>query len=152
MIRHRLKEVELRITDLADYLQVSRPTMYKYIELYDEGEYSPINKKVKKLFDYIVGNELAGKNNVINYILTNLVEIGEYAEKKDDVLIKKIKSFIIENPDSNNVLMIKELVSKKKYNYFADLVIILNDKDHSKYSEACEITNKIKKIIGSIEE
>ena len=68
MLRQRLKEMDLRITELADYLQLSRPTMYKFIECYDNGEFEQINKKVLKLFNYINENELAGKRNVVIYI------------------------------------------------------------------------------------
>ena len=35
MLRERLKNMEIKITELADYLQISRPTMYKFIEYYD---------------------------------------------------------------------------------------------------------------------
>lgn len=152
MIKERLKDVEIRLTDLAEYLQISRPTMYKFIEYYDEGEYSLINKKVKKLFDYITENKLAGKNNVINYIMTNLVEVDELGEKKDDSFHKKLKSFVVENSESSKVFLIKELISKQKYNYIADLAVVLNDKDHYKYEEANEIMKQIKKLIESIED
>lgn len=32
MLKERLKEIDLRIAELADYLQISRPTMYKFID------------------------------------------------------------------------------------------------------------------------
>ena len=72
MLRDRLKELDLKITEMADYLQLSRPTMYKFIECYDNKEFSSINKNVLKLFNYINENELVGKKNVVNYILTTL--------------------------------------------------------------------------------
>ena len=53
MMKERLKEMELKITELSDYLQISRPTMYKFIEAYDTGDNSIINKNVLKLFKYI---------------------------------------------------------------------------------------------------
>lgn len=152
MIKDRLKDVEIRLTDLAEYLQISRPTMYKFIEYYDDGEYSLINKKVKKLFDYITDNKLAGKNNVINYIMTNLVEVDELGEKKEDSFHKKLKSFVVENSESSKVLLIKELISKQKFNYMADMVVILNDKEHEKFEEANQIMKQIKKLIESTEE
>ena len=69
MLRQRLKNMDLRITELADYLQVSRPTMYKFIDYYDNGEFDLINRNVLKLFNYISENGLLGKRNVVNYIL-----------------------------------------------------------------------------------
>ena len=70
LLRERLKAMELKITELADYLQVSRPTMYKFIDYYDNAEFDLINKKVLKLFNYINEHELVGKKSVVNYILT----------------------------------------------------------------------------------
>ncbi len=99
-LRERLKNMELRITELADYLQVSRPTMYKFIDYYENAEFELINKKVLKLFNYIKENELVGKKNVINYILTNLTEIKELGDSGELEVIKKIKKFIISNPES----------------------------------------------------
>ena len=45
MLKERFKEIDLKITVLADYLQISRPTMYKFIDMYEEGNYENINKK-----------------------------------------------------------------------------------------------------------
>ena len=53
MLEDRLKELDIKKTELANYLDISRPTMYKFIESYDNGEFETINKKVLKLFDYI---------------------------------------------------------------------------------------------------
>ena len=88
MIRQRLKDMELKITDLADYLQITRPTLYKFIDMYDSNEFDGINRKVLRLFNYIEKNTLAGKKVVINYILTNLVDVKELKKR----YIQKLKS------------------------------------------------------------
>lgn len=99
LLRERLKAMELKITELADYLQVSRPTMYKFIDYYDNAEFDLINKKVLKLFNYINEHELVGKKSVVNYILTNLVDVKDVGDDELDI-IKKIKKYIISNPES----------------------------------------------------
>jgi hypothetical protein len=43
---------------------------------------------------------LAGKANVVNYILNNLVEIKSLGEKDEGETLKKIKDYLISNPDS----------------------------------------------------
>ena len=48
MLKERLKDMDIRITELAEYLQVSRPTMYKFIDYYEEHSFDLINKKVLK--------------------------------------------------------------------------------------------------------
>ena len=100
MLRDRLKSMDLKITELADYLQISRPTMYKFIEYYDSQEFDLINKNVLKLFNYINEHELIGKKNVINYILTKLTDVKEMGDSDDIDVIKIIKKYIISNPES----------------------------------------------------
>ena len=70
MIRQRLKELDIKITEIAEYLQFSRTTMYKFIEAYDSGDYGEINKRVLALFHYIDDNDLIDKRNVINFVLS----------------------------------------------------------------------------------
>ena len=77
MIKDRLKDLEIKITELADYLQMSRTTLYKFIEAYDSGNKRDVNSSVLKLFNYIEKNELIGKRNVINYILNNMATVSE---------------------------------------------------------------------------
>ena len=78
--------MELKITELSGYLQLSRPTMYKFIEAYDVGDRSVINKHVLKLFKYIDENPLIGKRTVISYILTNSVEKKELGDIQENHL------------------------------------------------------------------
>lgn len=115
MLRNRLKEIELKITELADYLQISRPTMYKFIEYYDSQEFDLINKKVLKLFNYINENELIGKKNVVNYILTKLVDIKEVGTDDDIDIIKTIKKYIISNPESKKSQFIVTCATKDDF-------------------------------------
>ena len=114
-LKDRLKDMELRITELADYLQISRPTMYKFIDYYDEKQFELINKKVLKLFNYINENELAGKKNVINYILNHLVLVQQMVDSEENQVINKIKKYIINNPDSWKAKFITEIVNTDKY-------------------------------------
>ncbi len=119
MLEGRLKDLDIKKTELANYLDISRPTMYKFIESYDKGEFDSINKKVLKLFDYISNNELIGKNNVINYILNNIADVKEMEVKDEVDLFKNVRRYILANPDSEKTRFL-DLVCKKT-NY--DLVI-----------------------------
>lgn len=122
MLRNRLKNMDLRITELADYMQVSRPTMYKFIEYYENSSFDLINRKTLKLFNYIVENELAGKKNVINYILNNLVELKEMGDSEEKDFIKTMKKFIVSNPESKKSKFIEYCVLK---NTFDDIIYYL---------------------------
>lgn len=132
MLRDRLKEIDLRITELADYLQVSRPTMYKFIEYYEKEEFDLINKKVLKLFNYIKENELVGKKNVVNYILTNLVDLKDLGSKEENNTLSNIKKYIVANPDSKKSRFIELISTKDIYDkliyYLVDISCLLRKK------------------------
>ncbi len=115
MIKERLKEIELKITELSDYLQISRPTMYKFIEAYDAGDNSGINKNVLKLFKYIDENPVIGKKTVVSYILTNLVEEKELGDSSENRLYNQIKRYIISNPESAKTQFIELAIQKTDY-------------------------------------
>ena len=72
MIRTRLKELNIKITELADYLQISRPTLYNFIMSYDDEDRAGIPSGICDLFKYIEKSELIDKRNVVNYIIQNL--------------------------------------------------------------------------------
>lgn len=115
MIKERLKDMELKITELSDYLQISRPTMYKFIEAYDSGDVSIINKHVLKLFKYIDENPLIGKKTVVSYILTNLVEEKELGDTAENRIYNQIKRFLIADPESIKSQFIELIVQKTDY-------------------------------------
>lgn len=123
MIRDRLKQIELKISDLANYLQVSRPTLYKYIESYDSKDFSSVNDKVVKLFNYIEKNPLAGKKTVVNFILTTLVTENEFGSAEDNAVFSKIKKYLIENPDSTKTQFIKMFVQKSDFDEVAEYLL-----------------------------
>ena len=108
MIRNRLKELDIKITELADYLQLSRTTMYKFIEAYDSKNYNEVNKKVLKLFKYIDENELIDKRNVINFILSKLTNLKEMEDDENLSSLNIIRQYLIKNPDSEKSLFILE--------------------------------------------
>ncbi len=87
-MRERLKELDIRITELADYLHISRPTIYRFIDNYESGKTRGIDKGVLNLFRYIESNPLIGKKNVIAYIIDN------FSDESSDNRSSLIKSII----------------------------------------------------------
>ena len=79
-MREKLKELNIRITELSDYTSLSRPTLYKFLGFYEKGRYKNINDNVLRLFKYIDGTPNIGKANVIAYIVNNLDVTSEVAE------------------------------------------------------------------------
>lgn len=93
LLRDRIRDLDLRISDLAEYLKISRPTLYKYIDMYEEGNRSTIDTKILNLFDYIQNRKNIGNSNVIYYIMNNIIENGNLNNSEEDKRIK-IKSLL----------------------------------------------------------
>lgn len=113
MIKTRLKEMELKITELSDYLQISRPTMYKFIEAYDSGNYTIINERVLDVFKYIDSNSLIGKKAVIRYLISALP-----TETKDEVQnnnFENVVEYLSSNPNSAKSRFITTLIENEDF-------------------------------------
>ncbi|MEI0491192.1 hypothetical protein R4J17_01985 [Brachyspira intermedia] len=93
LLREKIRDLDLRISDLAEYLKISRPTLYKYIDMYEEGNRSTIDTKILNLFDYIQNTKNIGSNNVIYYIMNNIVENVNTNNTEEDKRMK-IKSLL----------------------------------------------------------
>ena len=93
LLREKIRDLDLRISDLAEYLKISRPTLYKYIDMYEEGNRSTIDTKILNLFDYIQNSKNIGSNNVIYYIMNNIVENSNTNNTEEDKRMK-IKSLL----------------------------------------------------------
>ncbi len=85
-----MKNLDIRITELADYLHISRPTIYRFIDNYESGKTRGIDKGVLNLFRYIDSNPLIGKKNVIAYIIDNFSD--ESSDNRSN-LTKSIADF-----------------------------------------------------------
>ena len=150
MIKDRLKELEIKITELADYLQMSRTTLYKFIEAYDSGNKKDINTAVLKLFTYIEKNELIGKRNVINYILNNMATISENDVSEVNEIVKSIKEYVSNNPNSEKTQFIEKCVNSTQFDitihYLMDISSLikkrkLSDAEKSKLQPYLDIIN-----------
>lgn len=150
MIHERLQDLEIKITELSEYLQISRPTLYKFIDAYDMGERSSINQKILKLFDYITENELIDKKNVIKFIFINLIDKTNGETSENQELIRKIKEYISNNPNSEKTLFIESCISKSSYDivihYLIEISPLLVKKRLS--SKEKKLLEPYKEIIG----
>lgn len=148
MIRERLKDMDIKLTELANYVGVSRPTMYKFIEAYENDNKELINASLLKLFDYISNNELIGKNNVIAYILNNLTKPKEADIDEVNQIIDSVKQYVRNNPSSEKTQFITKCTSSNDFDiaihYLMEIASIQkkNIKDNGDL-EKIELYNKI---------
>lgn len=71
-MREKLKKINLRLTEFAHYLDISRPTLYKYLEEYESNKYKDIDKKTKRVFDFIKKPSTISKIAVIDFIINQI--------------------------------------------------------------------------------
>ena len=142
-LKEKLSSLKIKISELSQYLSISRPTLYKYIELYEDDKYDEINISILKLFDYIMDNPYIDKNNVIVYILNNIANV-KIIESADDNFkkINTIKKYLTNNPTSKKAelfyvfltlinLMSKKTLSNDETIYLDNFKNILNKSNKS---------------------
>ena len=65
-MKDRMRELNIKMTELADYQKVSRPTLYKYIESYESGNQSGIPDRVASLFR-LMDDPSSTKEQVVSF-------------------------------------------------------------------------------------
>lgn len=76
-LRDRLRELGIKIVDLASMLDISRPTLYKHIESYETNALENLDSSYIALFNYITQNEFINAKNVFIYITQNILRLKE---------------------------------------------------------------------------
>ena len=76
-LRDRLRELGIKIVDLANMLDISRPTLYKHIESYETNMLENLDSSYIALFNYITQNEFINAKNVFIYITQNILRLKE---------------------------------------------------------------------------
>ena len=76
-LRDRLRELGIKIVDLANMLDISRPTLYKHIESYETNALENLDSSYIALFNYITQNEFINAKNVFIYITQNILKLKE---------------------------------------------------------------------------
>lgn len=136
MIKKRLHDLEIKITELADYLGISRPTIYKAIDDYDSNRRELVNAKILSLFDYIGENEIIGKGNVIKYILNELPNVEDKNTGEISSALAVINQFINDNPSSEKAKFLVECAKSQSYDtiihYLMEISSILKKEKLSK--------------------
>lgn len=108
-VREKLKSIKIRLNELALYLNVSRPTLYKYLELYENKEIDKIDKKTYDLFKYIESTRGLTKPILMDHLY------NEYLVLSDDSLISDIKDLMNKNNELNEKkIQIIKIVLKYK--------------------------------------
>ena len=80
-MKARMRELNIKMTELSEYIKVSRPTLYKYIESYESGDLESIPDRVVSLFR-LMDNPDVTKEQVVTFTITTFSE-GDSTDPKD---------------------------------------------------------------------
>lgn len=92
-MREKLRSIGLRLTELANYLDVSRPTIYKYLDDFESRKYKQIDSQVLDTFRFINKKNTLTKLQVIDYIIKSKRD----QEGLPSELTKKIERIVLED-------------------------------------------------------
>lgn len=127
-IRDKLKNSQMRLVELATYLGISRPTLYKYLELYENKDYNEIDKKCFDLFSFIDKNKNIQRHVIMDYLINKVIPIQEASESEIEVI-----SMVRKLSDSSNEIdrkkfqLIGQIVASDKYDDVLDTLIKLSN-------------------------
>lgn len=152
MIKERLIDLNIKITELANYFNISRPTMYKYIESFDNDDFEKIPKSIYDLFVFIKENKLIGKINVIDYVINYKNQLDQ---QKSKINKRNVTNFLKQNDE---ITLLNEkaefVVAISKKDTFDKIITFLNKVNSLTKSELTdeeqEIKNKYEQILKII--
>lgn len=83
-MKERLRELGIKTTELSEYMRISRPSLYKYVSLYESGDYGSIPEKVLRVFKYIDRHSKLTKEQVVSFTICEFSE-SEISDKKEAI-------------------------------------------------------------------
>ena len=88
-MKERLRELGIKTTELSSYMKISRPTLYKYVGLYEQGEYKDIPNNVLQTFKYIDKHKKLTKEQVISFVIL------EFADEQGSTKKEVIRNYLL---------------------------------------------------------
>lgn len=118
-MENKIRDLDIRYTELAKYLNISRPTLYKYIEDFNRKQYSKIDYYVLDVLKFIKRKTTVSKLQVIDYI------IKQKQMLPNDHLVEKMKK-LIDNEKKEELLV--KLLDIFKKDDFEEIIEKINKK------------------------
>jgi len=110
-MRDKLREIDIRLTELSEYLHVSRPTLYKFIDSYEKKKFNQIHAPVLEFFEYVEKTPNIGKKNVMNYIINNTAFLSTSEQHDENDSMKIISKYMVDPLRSEEkIAFIKNLI------------------------------------------
>jgi hypothetical protein len=89
-MKDKLHNINFRITELSVYLNISRPTLYKYLDSYTQKKYTDIDRYTLDVFKFINLKSTTSKLQVIDYI----IKTKERKYQLNSIILEKLEKCI----------------------------------------------------------
>jgi hypothetical protein len=106
----------MRLVELATYLDISRPTLYKYLEEYESKEYINIDKRCYDLFTFIDNTKNCTRPIIMDYLINKILPIESITGSANDILSSVRK--LSESPkelDLKKIKLIEVIAATTKF-------------------------------------
>lgn len=113
-IKRQLKNLDIKISRLAQGLGVSRPTLDSYIECYERGQQIP-NERYRKIFEYLFADEVdstiefAKRVDYVKRIFLQTEDISS-SQSKEQLMRNNISDFAYETEIEDGMLAFVNLL------------------------------------------
>lgn len=88
-MKEKLRDLGIKTTELSGFMKISRPSLYKYIELYESKEYKQIPEKVFRVFKYVDKYKNLTKEQIIVYT------IGEFSDTETSDKKEAVRNYLL---------------------------------------------------------
>lgn len=125
-MKERLRELGIKTTELSEYMRISRPSLYKYIELYEAGDTSAVPEKVLRTFRYVDRYRSLTKEQAVVFVICEFSDINN-SDKKEAIR----RYLLMHGPGDAKIGLMYALVSTSSLDglvpYLADSAEILEE-------------------------
>lgn len=105
-MKEQLGTLGIKMTELSQYMKISRPSLYKYVDAYDNGSLDVIPEKIVKFFKYLDKHKSITKEQVIT------LAICEFGDTDSSDRLEYIRAYLLKAGRSNiKVELIYQLIS-----------------------------------------
>jgi len=121
-MKERLQELGIKTTELSSYMKVSRPSLYKYINLYEKGETQDIPEKVLRTFRFVDKSKKTTKEQVISFVILEFSDSNNVESKE------VIRNFLLNKSEKNpKVQLMYNLITKDSLDGLVEFLLNASD-------------------------
>lgn len=141
-MKEKLRDLGIRTTDLSQYMKISRPSLYKYIELYESKDYKPVPEKVLRVFKYVDKYKNLSKEQIIAFT------IGEFSDTDTSDKKEAIRNYLLNKGANDSKIELMYVLTTTdsldavvEYLSNAGRILDEGDLDYSKIYQVSRLVN-----------